>query len=458
MIEIEVSGFQSVEHVKVSVDGFAALVGRSNIGKSALVRAVKFALTNEEGKYFVRHGDACPRKVKKAKTCKCQATVCVRMEGFDLTWERGDAINRYTFNGKEYDKPDRGVPEFLTQFGFGTLKIGGDKSSVQVSDQFDPLFLINESGSVVAETLSDVGRLDRINAAMRAAEKDRKESASTRKVREKDVEALQDRLIPYARLDHDLGCVDSIQTGLTNINKRTRVVEELTRFVLSTSNLAGQIKTLGNLTAIAVPDTQAVLTKRSRFEQVTKFVDQFAQRATQYRALQWVEKMPDISAEAMQMATKKFNQFTAWYDKLVGLKTRFEGLKKIDVVQPAPFDPVKSKFASLLVIERLCTQYQKVDAHVSSFDGVESVLISQLEFPSRVAELLSSISYMEQANRRQRTLAGAVEKLNQDYAKAVNDESAVQAEINTLGVCPTCTQSLHLHHEEHTTSLLRVGT
>ena len=45
MLDVEIRNFQSIDHVHLRVEGFTALVGRSNIGKSAVVRAVKAALT-----------------------------------------------------------------------------------------------------------------------------------------------------------------------------------------------------------------------------------------------------------------------------------------------------------------------------------------------------------------------------------------------------------------------------
>ena len=66
MTEVEVRNFQSVEHAVFRIEGFTALVGRSNIGKSALVRAVKAALTGATGTDFVRHGGLCARRLKDA--------------------------------------------------------------------------------------------------------------------------------------------------------------------------------------------------------------------------------------------------------------------------------------------------------------------------------------------------------------------------------------------------------
>jgi predicted ATP-dependent endonuclease of OLD family len=61
MIEIEVNDFQSISHTAVTIDKFSVIVGRSNIGKSALVRAIQCALTGAVGTDFVRHGATCDR-------------------------------------------------------------------------------------------------------------------------------------------------------------------------------------------------------------------------------------------------------------------------------------------------------------------------------------------------------------------------------------------------------------
>ena len=178
MIDLEVRSFQSIEHVKLRVDGFTALVGKSNIGKSAIVRAVKAALTGCVGNSFVRHSSACARRSKKAKTCECYSSVHIKAENFDLLWEKGDKHNRYVFNGQEHGVPNRGTPDFLErpklEKDFGQVKVGDQWSLLQVADQFENLFLLNQSGGVVADVFSDVARLDRVNVAIKYVEKDRR--------------------------------------------------------------------------------------------------------------------------------------------------------------------------------------------------------------------------------------------------------------------------------------------
>jgi hypothetical protein len=174
MLLLEVSNFQSIEHAEVCVDGFTALVGRSNIGKSSVVRAAKSALNGVQGTAFVRHGPGCLRRTKGAKNCKCFSTVKITGDGIDILWEKGDAVSRYVVNGEIFEAIPKGFPDFLKP-GFTPVQVGDRSVSLQVADQFDPIFLLGETGTTVADVLGDVARLDSINTATRLAEKDRRE-------------------------------------------------------------------------------------------------------------------------------------------------------------------------------------------------------------------------------------------------------------------------------------------
>jgi exonuclease SbcC len=215
MIELEITGFQSIERISLTVDRFTALVGRSNIGKSAIVRAVKAALTGAAGTDFVRHDPkTCSRVLKGNKKCKCKATVRMGFPEFSFLWEKGDSDNRYTVwrNGTEevYDKLDRGTPEFLSP-AFSPIKVGDSPHLINVGDQFEPIFLLGDPGSAVADVLSDVAKLDNLNAALRLVAKDKTACSSTLKVREVDSQAEMARLAGFAGLDANLIAISDLQ-------------------------------------------------------------------------------------------------------------------------------------------------------------------------------------------------------------------------------------------------------
>jgi hypothetical protein len=325
--EVEVRNFQSIEHAEVTIDGYTAIVGRSNIGKSAIVRAVKAALTGATGTSFVRHGPTCARRLKDAKKCACKTSVRIKREGFDLLWEKGDNDNRYTFNGKVYDSVERGTPEFL-QGGYAPIKIGDEKELLQVADQFDPIFLLNRTGGVIADVLSDVAHLDRVNAAMRLVEKDRRESVSTRKVREQDVVNLTQRYVEFDGLDDALAKARAVEEKLSELDAMDK-----------------------------------------RLRQIERFMEAGAARATEIKHLQGVEGIAAMDPSGLRASAATAEKLSGWYDRLVGFKTWFERVKGLENLPAHDSSPLKERLASLGGVMGYATKFETLSAEVARVEA-----------------------------------------------------------------------------------------
>jgi hypothetical protein len=322
MTEVEVRNFQSIEHARITIEGYTALVGRSNIGKSAIVRAIKSALTGATGTAFVRHGPHCARRLKDAKKCQCKASVRIKREGFDLLWEKGDNDNRYTFNGQVYDSVGQGTPSFLTE-GYEPIQIGPDKELLQVADQFDPIFLLNRTGGVIADVLSDVANLDQVNAAMRLVEKDRREASSTRKVREQDVVDLTQRLVAFDGLDDAVAGVKAIEDKLADLGAADERLRQIERFLELAVARATAIKNLAGVEAVVIP-----------------------------------------SATASQTAVEGLLRLTRWYERLVALKTWWERAKGVEGLAPPDSDPLKTALTGLMTMNAFANRFDALSREV----------------------------------------------------------------------------------------------
>lgn len=194
MIRVTIRNFQSIEDQTLEIDRFTVITGRSNIGKSAVIRAISGLLRNSSVGAFVRHSNSCPRVTKGVKTCRCACSVTFSTETHTIVWEKGEGTNRYTVDGVLYDKAERGYPPFLAPLGLDPIPLGSDFTLVQVSDQWDPLFLFNRSASEVATVIGDVGELPKVQEAIKAIERDRKDTASRKKIREEDLKTTQESL------------------------------------------------------------------------------------------------------------------------------------------------------------------------------------------------------------------------------------------------------------------------
>lgn len=401
MLEVEVRNFQSIRHATIQIQGFTALVGRSNIGKSAIVRAVKAALTGAPSTSFVRHDPNCVRRTKSSKTCKCFCSVHITAEGFDLLWEKGDAINRYTFNGQVYDKAERGTPDFL-QPVYAPIKVGDDKELLQVSDQFDPIFLLNQTGGVIADVLSDVANLDRVNIAIRLAEKDRKEAASTRKVREQDVVDLTQRLVLFDGLDDALAAVRDVEDRQTELETAEKSLTCLEGFLERCGALGSSIKLLEGVLKVEAPAPEPLAELLGRLSLVSRLYDRLVERVASIRELQGIEAIKAPDDAQLRHLADEFDALDGWVGRLRVFKVWMDKVKVLEAVRPLTPEGIQKAWLACEALGSLTSRYEGLSEQVGDLQGRWKALEVEGE--------------------------------------------ALQAEWEALGVCPTCTQPVHGDH------------
>ncbi len=361
-MHISVRDFQSITHSEVTVEGFAVLIGRSNIGKSALVRAVHAALTNPTGTAFVRHGATCARLLKDQKTCKCFCQVHLVGKGFDILWEKGDAVSRYTVNGAVYDKIDRGIPPFLAPLGFAPIRVGDDSVSLHVSGQWKPIFLLDRKGSEIAELVSDVGKLDKINEAIRYAEKDRREAQSTRKVREGDVKQLEAALVRFENLDAGLAQAERAEALGDELAQAEANVKLLRRANARHDVLAAELGVVRLRAEAPVPDLAPVTEVDARRRRLGGWL--IAEEILTGYIAKRVERdaVPVPGLEGVEAATAKVVRHQGWLGKLRALKGPLDAGKAaasvvvpdlaVLTVQAARAETMRSYINKLLVLGR----------------------------------------------------------------------------------------------------------
>ncbi len=404
MINIEVKGFQAIENVELSIDRFTAIVGGSNIGKSSVVRAIKCALTNSPGTSFVRHDEYCTRKIRGTKTCKCQSSVHIVMDGFDLLWEKGDAVNKYTFNTEVYDKPGVGIPEFLVAAGYSPVKIGDSSGSIQIADQFFPIFMLNQSGPAIAEAISDVSRLDRINRASRAAEKDRKEAASARKLREEDAVSLRVRIQKYEGLDEAVSKVDAVEQRSLEIDSVESSVSSLNGYIEAIRSVASQIRDLSTVSSVSVPEVVPLKASYVVVEALSNFSDSLKRREEDCEALNWVD----------------------------------------DFTSVPEITPIKDKLKAIQSMDALVVRARNLK---EKFRLLDTASKSNPPLIDRLSNLHIKVTDLTKFNQRLMALKTTIDDLSQELDGYSSQEKELEREVSALGVCPTCVQPLSLGHQ-----------
>lgn len=406
MVRLEVHNFQSIEGGVVEVDGFSVVVGRSNIGKSALVRAVKAALTGAPADNYVRHSSDCLRRVKGAKSCKCFCSVHIQGPGVDLLWEKGDSVNRYVFNGTEHTVVGRGTPEFLGS-EFAPIQIGGDTSPtlLQVADQFRPLFILDRSGTAVADVLSDVAKLDQINEAARAVERDRKECLATRKVRDQDLRELDQTIVRYEGLDAVVARVKIVETMEEVVAALETKLSTVERLATTLASVSASVQALTPVESIEIHSPGRAIEQAAKLTVLTRWRDAVQGKL---EALALFSKaaevpIPEIAGAVAQLRT--LADLERWTGQLGAIKGMFTRFKVVD----AAAIPETTRLTALAAV------YRRAHDWVEEVAGLES----------------------------------GMERSRKAGASAEAEEAAVLAEFKALEVCPTCRQPIHISEHLH---------
>lgn len=216
-MRVKIKDFQSIEEADLTVDGFTVIVGRSNIGKSAIVRAIEGALTNLSGDSFVRLGAH-------------HTEVELDCPDLKLTWKKGGGLNDYVINGENFESVGRGAPHVIAESGFREVEVSRASIPVQVASQFNPIFLLDPSkisGSLAAEVVSDIGRLGELQSALRNAAKDRRSLDTLQRVRKKDLKQTRSEIQAYDDLDDDLTLGDRLRDLMRSVDTLRSEIEHL---------------------------------------------------------------------------------------------------------------------------------------------------------------------------------------------------------------------------------------
>lgn len=191
-VKVYVKDFRSIGEASLEISGFTIIRGKNNLGKSNLWRALNGLFHNKADPGFVREGSKSPYSVVEVSF----------EDGNIVRWEKGEKDNRYFINGSVLDKVGRGAPDPVRALGVGSIEIAGEQWSPQFAQQFvGQLFLVDRPGSFLAEAISDVDSVARINGALTLAEKDRRAGIAKAKIRKQDLKGAEDKLLLFEGLD-----------------------------------------------------------------------------------------------------------------------------------------------------------------------------------------------------------------------------------------------------------------
>jgi hypothetical protein len=155
----KIKNFQSLSSIEIEHGDLTVLWGSSDLGKSACIRAIRALHRNTASPDNVKHGQP---KLKVEQEFE---------DGTIVSFEKSKTTNAYHVGEKLLSKVGRDVPEDVSEV-LKTDRLVLDKDQaldLNFNLQFDQIFLLNDSSSMVTKTISSLSGIHYIYSALREA-------------------------------------------------------------------------------------------------------------------------------------------------------------------------------------------------------------------------------------------------------------------------------------------------
>ncbi|WP_237036338.1 AAA family ATPase [Mediannikoviicoccus vaginalis] len=204
---IEIENFQSHSHTKLEFDeGVNVIIGPSDSGKTAVIRAMKWIFFNEpSGTDIIKKGETAAKVTLKLNT------------GFKIIRGRDKSKNYYelvTEDGEvqRFEGFGLNVPqEVIDITEMNKIDLGNIKMSLNISEQLESPFLITDSPSIKANALGKLAGVDIIDKALGNLSKDIYEINNDRKSIEKERKNQESFLESFRYLDEEKTKIERLE-------------------------------------------------------------------------------------------------------------------------------------------------------------------------------------------------------------------------------------------------------
>lgn len=401
MIKVRVQNFQSIKDATLIVDGLTVLTGPNNSGKTAFLRAVRGVFTNPPPGPLVRHGEAY---LSVSITFDDGSSV-VWEKGWEKPGQKGKTINRYILNGKLLDGVSRGPPPEVQALGVKDIQAASSVIWPQIADQFSgTLFLVDKTGSAVAEALSDVEKVGKLTSALRLSESDRRKAEDELKIRRLDQDSLKERVDGYIGLEVVSSAVESLGRALQDILNSGSEIREA-------ETLNGRLR----------------LTRRS-----VENLEGFEEAKSEVESLRTAhQNLVNLSRRIQELGVLR--------SRLVSARKSFESLRGFDSIDiPSSEKSLKIK-KGLEICQELNVRLKRARPSADSMRK-----FSPPEFPiedravSLRKEAQETSSLLSSRFRSKSSLEDAISESNRVSTELDLTLSEIHSLLGDRGICPIC--------------------
>jgi len=433
--KLHIKNFQSIEDIEFEVDGFTVIVGKNNIGKSAIIRAVNSALTNKSGKSFIRRG-------------KKQTEVTIQHAGTTIDWKKGEKTS-YKVEWKEGDEVKKedfsalgasGIPKPMTDAGFGKMEIGDKEVSPLVATQFNELFLLDKIGSVVTQVLSNLYNIDILSGADGLCQKELKANKSSLKTREEDLSSLQERLERFKDFEEIKEKVARLAVDEKDCRDLQKEISQLALYESQLSSIHTSITRLEAVKNIRIPNP-------SECEESGKELEWIRGKETDLRAVaELVKRLRDVKkvdlpeTDVTEKLIQEVPEIIRWDDSLSGISKKIDKLELIEKVNVPGTGKIEALLKELSQIvnwdDEVTEPSKNLEAQKNLLNSLN--IESLIGLSEKVATILTEATEISKLYASFFELASQTKTAREDLKKVTEDLNQAQNEKDQIKICPAC--------------------
>lgn len=271
--KLSVRNFQSLRSVDLTLGPFTVIVGPSNSGKTALMRALRGLASNLRGASAITRG---------AKTCAITAHTD---DTTIVTLERSESQGVYRIthpNGTEdtFTKLAGAVPDQVTT-ALHITPAPATGTSINFASQLDRPFLLDDSGANVARTLGALTNVNTILEGVREANRRRNALSATLRTRQNDLTDLTTRAAAFAGLPARLHACTRAEH---HADTAATLTDRITRLRTAIDTLTVATGVLARTTVLpAIPDTGPLDAATARLHAARDLVRTWTHHTTEAR-------------------------------------------------------------------------------------------------------------------------------------------------------------------------------
>lgn len=425
-VNVTIRNFQSIEDLEFTISGFTCVTGKTNIGKSAIMRAISGALLNKPVTNLVRNG---------AKSCS------VRLSSIEwgLLWEKAEkGLNRYTIDGKpeRLENVGQRQPEPVAEFGFNNVRVGDRDLYPWYASQWTPVFLLDEGGPTVTQFISEISGLDVLQTAIALGLRGKKKALEELKLASAEAQKFKSKLQKLTKLDDLLEMSGELENQAESINEYRRKLERRKELFDEIEGAANKIRALADLKTVQIPDD-------SIGDVIDVTVKMFERWKSLEDAARSVISLKDFRVEMPEDPRESYDTWTKVkkYEGIERLNSSIGKLKGVAAVKLP--DPLQD--SDFEKIEKAKSIHAKLEELTKSVAILESpVILSNdpglLNDIGRTAKAKDIMSEMQKTNSE-------IDRLNTDLKRAIDNLENVTEELGKIPSCPTCNRPALLGHQ-----------